>query len=620
MNADQLEEVVLTANNYMMLARAFSGLDAKQRAALSSSAQSLRRQLYANKVAGTASERLKVMLSKRTGQEWDYWHSIENRNASLALFAVGPLSAVKQSRVQIWRDQLPALDLIIRDRKPDWIDAWVDQQVENGFGPLDFPTLYRWVSDGICQKPGNDRYYQLFAGYLARIKDFNRPEDYVPPISEQLLAAPELLGDIDGLFRVETTAFLNHLLRPWEFPEHYETWTQALIKLAKAKHVDRGHLLNLALSGLRLDFKHDSLAGYHRFYTAMTPTIDELIDHQAQFVDLLCHPMGHVAKFAIDMLAKVDKAKKLAREPFLREIGTVFASPLKGNAQAALKLVKPMIGPANKAPDATAVAVVINAVGHAVPEVQSTALEILLPWKDHLTGDHRVALDDVSALVSPSNRATLERLLATPPQAGAEPVPDQTTLAPSLATLTYQPLPFAQGCDGVLAGSQPIVPIDTVDALIDAAFHAIEVVDSPDEIERIIDAVSRLADQRPPDFDQRVAPLLHRLQKGGGGRNGLGIAGFGIGLVVIDLFATWASGRLFQTRNHNGSYTVSQDAFVGMGEHLRTIAWRVTQRSPQQTLSAPTHRGGWIDPLVWLDRLNAVRAIDEVATSMDLRL
>ena len=65
----------------------------------------------------------------------------------------------------------------------------------------------------------------------------------------------------------------------------------------------------------------------------------------------------------------------------------------------------------------------------------------------------------------------------------------------------------------VLSGLQPIVPIATLDELFDAVGHALEKVDHGDDVERIIDGISRLCDQRPADFERRAAPLVSRIQK-----------------------------------------------------------------------------------------------------------
>ena len=153
---------------------------------------------------------------------------------------------------------------------------------------------------------------------------------------------------------------------------------------------------------------------------------------------------------------------------------------------------------------------------------QANAIGMLEPHSKHLSAEQFAALEDMVVLVSASNRPALESLLPNGVGAATSPSPSLTASGLSDGTVDYKPSSFSDGCRGVLDEADAITPIASVDELIDTVFHAIEVVDSPDELERIIDAISRLADQRPADFDQRVAPLLHRLNKGQVGSNGLG--------------------------------------------------------------------------------------------------
>jgi hypothetical protein len=619
MNADDLEKLVLSTADGLELARAFEGMDEKERAKLSAGAQSLHRYLDEGKAPATASEQLKSFLSKPGGEVWSSWNSPENRKASLAVFAVGPLSAVKKWQVRHRHDDLPAFEKIIRDRMPDWIDAYVAHELDQQGASIAFPTLHGWVQDGICRKPESDGYYRLFASYYMRTRSHGVDEDYVPPLSEQLLRAPELLSDIDGLFRVETEAFNTN---PWltkGAAAHYETWPEAMIKLSRAKHLDRSHLLRLALDGLRRDIKQNQLSGFHKLYRAMEPTTTELIDHQPDYIALLCHPVSHVAKFAIDMLTKIEKAKALQRDPFLREIGSVFANDSKGNGVAALKLLQRIVGETKQSADPVALAAVVDAMRHTDPEVQATGIEILQPYAQQLSSAHRAAIADMMVLVSASNRPALEKLLmAASNDANLRPSQVEPVL-PS-QSVGYLPITFTSTCHDVLSASSAIEPIMTVDKLIDSIFHAIEVVDSPDELERILDALSRLADQRPEDFEKRVAPLLHRLNKGQVGSNGLRAVHNTIAGAVLDLIATWAGGKLHQTQIQSLEYSIPEDVFVPMITHLREISTRVAAQTAQPLLAAPTHKGGWIDPIIWVERLVEMEQNPSLERSMDLRL
>src|SRR5262249_48331623 len=55
-----------------------------------------------------------------------------------------------------------------------------------------------------------------------------------------------------------------------------------------------------------------------------------------------------------------------------------------------------------------------------------------------------------------------------------------------------------------------VKPIEDLDELIDVFAHVLEVPEEPTEVERVLDGVSRLCDQRPDDFAARTGPLRKR--------------------------------------------------------------------------------------------------------------
>lgn len=617
---DELEALVVDTGDKWALPRALAPLDEKARAKLSAPMQKLYRQLQATKVDATASERLKAVLAARDSGTWTYWNSAERRHATLGLFALCPVSVVKKRQIFIWEYQLPLLDRIIRDRRPAWLDEWIAHDLESGSTYLDFATLRGWIRDEVCAKPEVDRYYRMFAGYLMR-PGHPRKKEVIPPITAQLLADPALLADVEGLFRVETGAFdANTWLQANAAPD-YESWTDALLTLSADGHLDRARLLRSALDGLTRDFKQTQLSGFHRFYRQMAPTEVELLAHQRDYIDLLCHPVGHVVKFAIDMLAGLAKKDALDAASALRELPLVFSGDGKGNALAALKLLKHIIT-RHTQNAREALIVVGEALRHAHPDVQSSALDILDAHHAQITQEILAQLREMAPFIAASNRSRFAHLLAGPDQdqgretAGAPPPSAASTaITPSLA---YRPIADDGIEPPILRPEDAIAPIETVDALINAVLHAAEVVDSPDEIERIIDGISRLATARPADFDARVAPLLHRLETGGGS-NSIILGTMGVGGALLDLIYTWLTGQLYRTPSEEPAYFTSEDGFVPVRAHLRAIAGHIHRGDARPLLSAPTHKGGWIDPLAWVERLRQTHD-DAIADSMDFRL
>lgn len=617
---DDLEALVLEAPKAEGLRTAFAPLDEKERAKLSAPAQKLFRQIYQNKANDTASPRLKHFIAHRKGAAWNFWNSAETRHATLALFALCPLSVLKKSEVRILHDMLPALDGVMRDRRPEWLDDWIAHDLDkDSTTQLDFRTLREWIRDGICRKPEAHGYYRLFAWYLMRTGFYTRGE-VVPPITKQLLADPDLLADIEGLFRVETNAFnTNAWLTKGAAPD-YETWPDALIKLAAQGQLDRDQVLQSALDGLTLDIKQNQLSGFHGFYKKMAPEAAELARHQPGYIDLLCHPVGHVVKFALEMLSEVEKRETLDAPSVLREIPAVFSGEAKGNALAALRLLK-RISARDKTHAREALSVVAEALRHSHTDVQAAALDILEAHRAALQPQQLESVADAESFVAASNRARLTRFLGdageVAPVSVEVPVRSPWVPADPLDEPVYRPI--ADISDRmILRPEDAIAPIETIEALIEAILHAIEVVETPDEVERIIDAISRLAGPRPPDFDGRVAPILHRL-KTGRGNNSIVVGMGGMGGALLDLLYTWLERRWYSTPSKEISYYTTEDGFVPVTAHVRAIAKRVANDTPQPLLSAPTHRGGWIDPLLWIDRLRVTSGLIGL-DSMDLRL
>ena len=629
MSPEDLETLVLESADPWQLQQAFAPLDEAQRSKLSTAAQKLEKQLDDNKANAAASDRLKRHIAGRKGEVWNHWQSRENRNARLALFALAPLSVAKKPDTRVFHDEHVILERIMRDRRPEWLDDWIAFELEKQFPSVSFPLLRGWIREGVCAKPESDGYFRLFASHLMRTGSHVPSEKHAPPLSRQLLDDPDLLQDVDGIFRVETQAFNTESWLTRGAAADYESWPVALVKLAGEGHLDRAHLLRLALEGLRFDLKQNQLAGFHRFYLQMAPSDAELVAHQGDYAELLCHPVSHVAKFAIDMLARVERLGALDHDALLREVPIVLASGGKGNALAALKLVQRLIARDRQAPAPAALSALVEALRHSHADVQAKALDLLEANAAHLDAAQGEALGGMQGFVAASNRARLAALLAgtrgaaAPGSAdGEQPAVDPIADSAPVEAFAYVPLAPGDGVMApVLTGEARLEPIASLDALIDAVFHAVETVDSADEVERIVDAISRFGDQRPADFDKRVAPLLHRMANGRAGSNGIASSRIGIGAAVFDLVESWAMGTL--RRSQRGKWHDDypyEEAFAPMILHIWAITDRIVGGEGRPLLAAPTHTGGWIDPLAWVDRLQTLQQLDGLIASMDFRL
>jgi hypothetical protein len=615
MTPEDLEVLVLETGDAWALPRALAPLNEKDRAKLSTAAQTLAKQLHRNQAADSASPRLKKYMKHRGGQDvWRHWNSEANQLASVAQFGLCQVSVLKKQNMLLSDLGQRLLDRIIRDRRPAWIDEWIASEFSNQMQRFDFGILRGWIRDGVCAKPSVDGYYQMFASHLMRTGFFHRGEK-APPITIQLAQDPALLEDIEGLFRVEHIGFNTNEWLTRGATEDHETWTVALMKLSAEGLLDRQMLLDLALAGLTRDLKQNQLSGFHGFFRQMEPTAEELAHRQAEFIGLLCHRVGHVAKFAIDVLAEIEKSGSLDAVPVMRELHGAIASQGKGNALAALKLATRILK-TNGAVGADALAMVCEALRNESADVQAKALDLLEANAANLGDRECGALERLASFVAATNRVRLAALVgsAASPAGSSRAV---EALPARLGRAAYEPISEDITAHQILFDEDALTPITSVDDLIQSVFHAVEIVDSPDEVERIIDGISRLAAEIPDDFQERVAPLLHRLRNGVPGGRGIAAAN-GVGEAVQDLLLSWLKGKVHRALLRVGGH--DEPGFHPVVRHLHRIAERVARRQACPLLSAPTHRGGWIDPLVWIERVREQAHDDKLAQSIDFQL
>ena len=206
----------------------------------------------------------------------------------------------------------------------------------------------------------------------------------------------------------------------------------------------------------------------------------------------------------------------------------------KGRLNSALSLVDRI---AKQAPAELPLAALalVPALNHESTELQDRAAKLLTKWKaadpsldltavlasaTTLLGYNRhqlqqlagaTAIDDSTGAKSEADsdlelrrQTVLSRLVALPDWIrdaacliGLEPALEEWELPPA-----FNPDPAV--CP-VLSSVDPIEPIQTVDELIDAVAHLFQVIEQPEEVERVIDAVMRLGGQTTSDFLAKTA-------------------------------------------------------------------------------------------------------------------
>ncbi len=549
--------------------------------------------------------------------------------AKLAALACCPISTVRRVDGRGGQKATDHVLKILTDRQPDWIDEWIDEKLKGEWFSISWPTVRALVNKGMCSKPASDGYINLMVQDLPGAYYENKT-NYIPT-SKKLLDDPDLLEDeVWRLFEVETYAFWVDYMEDREgVPENYETWPKTLKKLSENGHLDRQRLLEASLSGLTTGFKNNALTGYIKFHTFLEPSIDEMTALQETYIDLLSNKASHVVTFALKMLKMIDKEKKLDDRAFISAASSVLNIKTKGQPKTAIMFLKRII---KRNPDLKKDILkgAVNGLIHESVDIQDQIITLIEAHADvideemlssiaskamDISATHQSRIDGIlekTGLEKEDNlssslddleeiyRGLLEKVSKIDPvfskYTGLNLAPDTFSSMSFLPAMTFNISEVP-----LLTGLQKIEPIETIDELIDAVAHAVEIVDSADEVERILDGISRLCDQKPDDFEKRTEPILKRINKDTASETSRGLVhSWGAPFAIYQLLIAWLTGKKVTGQGPN---KYASDVWLPITARLNELTDRVLKKEAVVMLSSPTHEHGWIDSSVLVDRL-----------------
>lgn len=563
--------------------------------------------------------------------------------AELASLAFCPLSVVRKADGRYSSiDGNEAMAAILTDRRPEWIDDWVHERLEGEWQGIDWKSLRAMIKTGVCSKPES-------GGYMyAMVRDL--PDSWslsggkYTPLSRKLLADPELLTDeVWRLFETETWAFGGY--ESPDKPPEWESWSAALSRLSTEGHLDRGRLLDSSLSGLTMGFNNRAITDYISFHNHLAPTIDEIAARQQTYIDLMSNQASHVVTFALKMLKVVDKAKALDDSAFLAGAARLFTMRTKTQPKNGLSLLKRIL---KRNPDLARTVARTAAAGliHPSADIQEGSLDLIdlagVEGDDELLAVITEAVEDVAATHRPRAEQLLAKLggveRAGEPLADTDIESDRSELLARCEALDGKlrrmagvddaiaaldgrtpPAPMEFGIlDAPVLGSlDKIEPIESFEELLDTVSHAVEVVDSADDVERILDGISRLCDRRPDDFDRLVGPLVKRVSRQDVSDTSRGLVhSYGAPAQLGGLLLTWLTGQAASPTPK--AYKEGPGPTAFLNARVRELAKRVSRRQAAPLLAAPTHVRGWIDPIVLCRRLVELQAAGMDVPECDL--
>ena len=589
--------------------------------------------------------------------------------AHLGLLAVGPKSSVMWSlpntrfnalRIADHEAVSPyeqaAIDILL-SRRPDWAQAWFEQQL---IAP-DFTIALTWGSvkrlfhASICQPPDSEAFARLIRQLTFGWKHEDDPE----------------LVNLLWIQFFHNTGF-------WTTNGPFRKFTDAIPEktgLAGPERVyryvfkglmDRAKVIDHILQAFWRDFNALEMSGLTKLYEALEVTPDEILARQSEHCRLLACEASPVVTLALKCLKSVKAHAGLDIDATIQALSAVMVMSTKTQPIAGLALLKSIVG-SNKSRVPSAVQVAAVALQHPDSDVKTNALELLEKWST-LGKIPTELLSTAASMASPLLRTRIEKLLPPtsqpipagsstdsadtndPPSdnsneiAGAE-IEIRTTevraLIDRLPNSVCNSLRLTESLHSALEGKLlpeidlrqgpfpkrtlvPVAPIRDVEQLIDAINAVAEKLDSPMDIERILDGLHFIGQSYPNDFDLRVAAIKPRLQ--GDYNSWVQQFTFGTFPLLFRLMLMWLQrfkgnvpSQLEALINGRRRYITPPQAMVE--ERIKELEDRLIAKTcGLPLLSLPSYEHGWLEPAHLLERIRAYCAAGQALPPCDFEL
>ncbi len=505
-------------------------------------------------------------------------------------------------------DQLERSVQIMVDRQPPWWQAWY----ANVTGEHSSITASFWAL--LYQR-------QMFSvqdfAAVAHIFFQQLPDTFenYPDVARRLLREIPLARDL--IHQVPTVD--NNLFAA-------KVWLPVIEWATSEALVDKSRMLAACLSALDRTSNQTERNGALILIKCINTDAKTLVDQQANLLRLVADDQPAVAGFAITQLQTLEKAKSIDAEGAIAVLPHAFNHSTKSHALNAVKLLSRLAMKESLRRQATGA--VAAGLMHPNKDVQAAAIEML---QKHLQPTDEEALriiagsiesvsqtlrKDVEALAASSSSsvvtaceddqhantqaADLDSVLASASTLAKE-VRQRFRIDEAIAAATHGRIDEQSGLRVVdmyvLKHAVPIEPIGTVEELVDVTAAAVEYCDCADTTDRVLSGIARLCDQRTENFEALTKPLAERACAFFMKRPNRGIVGGFLGNGFSNLIAAWLgreqdedSGLL---RDPINRYLVEIEQMVRIGKSFAL-------------LSEATHRGGWIDPRIWVDRIRTL--------------
>ncbi|MBC8009136.1 MAG: hypothetical protein H7067_03460, partial [Burkholderiales bacterium] len=494
---------------------------------------------------------------------------------------------------------------ILADRRPPWIQDYAESLLDVELHTWSFHGWWlvrALVKARLCGTPVHDNYALGALPALGsrllpakRVTPDGKIEDNPPsPLLADVIAGEGdwLAGAFWRLFEVDGTSEVS-LANLEKYTRARGGWSEALAELSHRDLVPRARLLDASLDALSRDFVQFRAGWFSRFHEALAPTPTERLERLEAYINLLASAIPPTVAFALEAVALIDRENPLPSSRLLPAVAPVLHARTKGAALLTLGLLDRLAARETTARAEVCISAVAGLLHEAI-DVQKAVFSLIEKHADPRDPALRARLAEMTDAVA----ASLRKRLA--PWIDAAPPP-----GPARAQTKIQPVAERISC---LDTSRAIPAVDSLDDLLALAGKVLAAPGDAHDLERLLDGLSRLCDLRPEDFARHSGPLRKQAWKKWSAAGARLATLPSSATDVARLLLAWIDGQ--DPCSDARSPAIDAAAPASRAQALwsgllNDLTARVVRRAARPLLSAPTHRGGWIEPATLVARWQA---------------
>ena len=204
---------------------------------------------------------------------------------------------------------------VLVDRKPKWINGWLEYQYKQ-----EIPILCTLIERGLMRSGVIPTKYD--ADYYKR---FNKLADEDDTEFHE--------NEVWGLFEHDSVVFRS---------ENKE-WHKSLLKRCEEEKLDRQRILKSSLDGTLLPLSPSTRNGIGKFHELLTPTLEERLELLENYLAMLDADESTVVGHGLKALDALLKAKRLDGKRYFAAMPNVFKIDKKAQPSKALKIAKALV-------------------------------------------------------------------------------------------------------------------------------------------------------------------------------------------------------------------------------------------------------------------------------------